>query len=71
MKNDGLNSIGYNVTRIKRRRLFTHIFVNYDETNIISDKYHMNDLMNITSPTRIEINQEYSSDILTNTMITK
>lgn len=59
MKNDGINSIVYNTSIIKRRRLYTHIVVTYDEKNIIMNKY---DSLNLTNLSQLEVN----NSILTN-----
>jgi hypothetical protein len=40
MKHDGLNSIQYNVTKVRQKKLFTHIFVSYNETKIVKEKYN-------------------------------
>lgn len=39
MKNDGLNSIEYNVTEVRKKKLYTHIFVTYDQEKIVGKKY--------------------------------
>ncbi len=39
MKHDGLNTLKYQVVRVRRKKLYTHIVVTYNETKIISEKY--------------------------------
>ena len=34
MEKEGLNSIQYSIVKIKFKKLFTHIFVSYDENEI-------------------------------------
>ncbi len=39
MRADGLNSIEYNVSRVVRNKLWTHVYVEYDKMKLLSQKY--------------------------------